>query len=1301
MPEVTLSGIRIPSDPKNQPQVRQAFFDVDAALDGPSTLTDGFPWDITDQLVGESSGKHLSSGYDATSDIAYIRSVNAGDSFTPLHLAGSGVSLWSYDGSDLVKTLEAVGGVVKIGEPTIDLVGLPLGSPHKLAVGDGSPTSPATNPAPTVVIEKFEETIGTDASMTVVIAARRQTGAESNATYMTYLNCTSTDTVAWNEISCIYAVTGNSPLDATPTTSALKTFIVEVDQHSMLSPIGAAMEIDIVNATGQAASPFQNAGVPLGSVGGIFLSPGKRDAASGVSAGIVFQSGNTPFLSAVFFDGTTISPTGFGLDFGYATSGFPLRLPNLGTNAQGYVIARNAAGTLEKKLLGYTSANLVSIDADASGAIFAGAVGIGLSVTPSAPLDVNGLTNTNVIVRGGAASHSLIQFTQTSTSRGYIGYSAGLGLAFFNAAGSTENLLITDAGKVGIGTTNPLYRLHVNGGRVLISPNSETYALGVSYAGTGAFWLGASNSGTPDLLFQNNAGTELARLTNGGTLTVSTSVSTPSLTASANLTAAPVGDWIFNAGGKDILPSVNYDQNLGAIDKKYLTLHAAELWVETLVAQDTLATIGGRILVGPTTTLTADFPSAATSITVKHNQMANGDRVYLESNGKVEFLAITSGPSGAGPYVYTVTRNLDGSGANDWFAGDAIFNTGQTGNGFIDLYSLRGVKAGTEVGPTIVGNVRNSSTYNDWTSHWAIGNLNGLYGYSSTTFGVGLGQYAAGVAHITIDATNGYRIFSGLSTVVASWSNAGVITVGEVAASKSNVLISAGALSLRNNTTERIGLSAAGILTIKDSAGTAVMTFDASAGAEITNKLTMPGASSAIAIGSTPPTSASAGTGLWLDRTGLYGLASGVVHAKFDATTGKITAGAGNVVMDVNGLQLIAGTTFSAARSVSFVSSIGGDYLGELFTGNDPAESGHTVFLQSDTVTGRDSFLTLKANAASGRVSNVSLGAYDTGGLQAYMQVESADGALMGVFGGSTFAIDLASGPVMTGVLKMGGGLLTSDTAPLVGAIQAQSAYAQASTNTTGGDLVISGGLGRRLYTIVSNVAGAVTVTTTVNGTAVALASTTNFTLGSDDTAPQLAVTATNLANAINANSTLNTKVTALASGANVYLTKKAADYSLTIATNQAGRISVTSGTDGGVTINRIAVGAFQAGVPRFYSTSTQGLVITAGTGSAYDMLCADRAGNTVFRIPAATSDLDFGTSGNLFLASGGGSVSIRSVAPTCALDINADLFRLRTAKTPASAAASGNAGDICWDSTYFYICIATNTWHRALHATW
>ena len=39
--------------------------------------------------------------------------------------------------------------------------------------------------------------------------------------------------------------------------------------------------------------------------------------------------------------------------------------------------------------------------------------------------------------------------------------------------------------------------------------------------------------------------------------------------------------------------------------------------------------------------------------------------------------------------------------------------------------------------------------------------------------------------------------------------------------------------------------------------------------------------------------------------------------------------------------------------------------------------------------------------------------------------------------------------------------------------------------------------------------------------------------------------------------------------------------------------------------------------------------------------------------------------------------------------------------KTPASAADSGTAGQVCWDASYIYVCVATNTWKRAAITTW
>lgn len=319
----------------------------------------------------------------------------------------------------------------------------------------------------------------------------------------------------------------------------------------------------------------------------------------------------------------------------------------------------------------------------------------------------------------------------------------------------------------------------------------------------------------------------------GGGLTIATTTDN----STGSLTLAPAGDIIINPTGNDVLPTTGYDINLGSLAKKYLTLHAAELWVETLVAQNTIATIGGRILVGPTTELTADLSDAATQIVVKHNELTAGDTVYLEANGAVEFIlvggyAITAataatdtfavagdktadfpvgkkftvvgstgndgewtvksctftiataivtdedvtddtddgtivytGTQGTGPYTYlSVTRDRDGSGANAWYAGDAVFNTGAAGDGWIDLYSVGGV-AGVGAGPTICGNVRDSDTYNDWTPHWAIGNLNGIFGIADNYYGVALGDYAGG-NYLLYENNDGFVLHAGDGAVL-------------------------------------------------------------------------------------------------------------------------------------------------------------------------------------------------------------------------------------------------------------------------------------------------------------------------------------------------------------------------------------------------------------------------------------------------------------------------------------------------------------------------------------------------------
>tara|TARA_R110002073_G_scaffold310052_3_gene480611 strand:- start:207 stop:458 length:252 start_codon:yes stop_codon:yes gene_type:complete len=41
------------------------------------------------------------------------------------------------------------------------------------------------------------------------------------------------------------------------------------------------------------------------------------------------------------------------------------------------------------------------------------------------------------------------------------------------------------------------------------------------------------------------------------------------------------------------------------------------------------------------------------------------------------------------------------------------------------------------------------------------------------------------------------------------------------------------------------------------------------------------------------------------------------------------------------------------------------------------------------------------------------------------------------------------------------------------------------------------------------------------------------------------------------------------------------------------------------------------------------------------------------------------------------------------------------TSIVPATATSVGTAGTLAYDSSYLYVCVATNTWNRVAIATW
>lgn len=163
-------------------------------------------------------------------------------------------------------------------------------------------------------------------------------------------------------------------------------------------------------------------------------------------------------------------------------------------------------------------------------------------------------------------------------------------------------------------------------------------------------------------------------------------------------------------------------------------------------------------------------------ISVKYNNFLVGDTLVMKKNGLIEFMRVETTASGTGPYTYTVTRDLDGTGLNAWVAGDAVLNTLQTGKGWLEMYAEYSTKSSSQEGPTIVANVRNSSTYNDWTPRAAFGRLKNLYDYSTgDPYGVAFGNPTA--TWLGIDDTNGFRIMNA-ATRIAQWEADGDIKLG-------------------------------------------------------------------------------------------------------------------------------------------------------------------------------------------------------------------------------------------------------------------------------------------------------------------------------------------------------------------------------------------------------------------------------------------------------------------------------------------------------------------------------------------
>lgn len=435
---------------------------------------------------------------------------------------------------------------------------------------------------------------------------------------------------------------------------------------------------------------------------------------------------------------------------------------------------------------------------------------------------------------------------------------------------------------------------------------------------------------------------------------------------STNFTSGLVG-WGINALGDAEFANVDVR---GAIHASVITYNAILATSGTLGVFKAAAKLLNDVIVtaGPTygtTTFTIDVEDQD-GLTHAASQLFVVNDILRLKDGLIgdTWFKVTAVSDQTTFWRYTASIQA-GSNTVTYRAGLGVADYGQSGAGFIILtadqtnspYEQMATHAATFTAASSAGTLI-------LTPQLRLGNLNGSYGYASDIYGFAAGQYgAASKSWISVDQTNGIRIGNN-TTQLAQWNVSGDILVGQQSAGQSNTFISAGAFSIRSNTTSLFNINTSGSVrigtdisaaattnlfvsnqaalynsesfavgdiligdntaasnfgNIKITAGaikirrgtTDYITLSAT-DAQFTNLIKMTGASAAISLGTTPPTSASAGTGIWIDRTGIYGLNTNVLQTKMDAT-GVISAGAGNVTLDAQGLVLAFAAAGTAA----------------------------------------------------------------------------------------------------------------------------------------------------------------------------------------------------------------------------------------------------------------------------------------------------------------------------------------------------------------------------------------------------
>ena len=190
---------------------------------------------------------------------------------------------------------------------------------------------------------------------------------------------------------------------------------------------------------------------------------------------------------------------------------------------------------------------------------------------------------------------------------------------------------------------------------------------------------------------------------------------------------------------------------------------------------------------------------------------------------------------------------------------------------------------------------------------------------------------------------------------------------------------------------------------------------------------------------------------------------------------------------------------------------------------------------------------------------------------------------------------------------------------------------------------------------------------------------------------------------------------TLVVSGSKVGIGTDSPDYDMHINGSGATVLLV----DGGVGSDAFVRFGTNGSLKSFIKQGSGGNLIIANETSDKDIILTMKDGATVregLRLNGNVAEVvvnegseslvDFRVESNsnthmLFVDGSADAVGINTSNPTQLLDINGDSIRIRSSLTPSSASDLGEAGMICWDANYLYVCVATDTWKRIPLDSW